>query len=94
MSFDSLTYACRLKSAGFSETQAEALADANRELLVPDLATKADLAAVEQRLNAAIQSVEQRLGASIEALGLRLTVRLGAMMAAAIAVLGGILRVH
>ena len=32
MSFDSLTYARRLKAAGFSETQAEGLADANREL--------------------------------------------------------------
>lgn len=31
MSFDSLTDARRLKAAGFSEAQAEALADANRE---------------------------------------------------------------
>jgi hypothetical protein len=52
MTFDSLTFARRPKTAGFSEAQAEALADANRDMLVPDLATKADLTAVEQRLAA------------------------------------------
>jgi predicted nucleic acid-binding Zn-ribbon protein len=46
MSFDSLTYARRLKAAGFSEAQAEALADANRELLMSDLATKDDIGSV------------------------------------------------
>ena len=52
MSFDSLTFARRLKAAGFSEAQAEALADANREMVVHDLATKDDLTALEQRLMA------------------------------------------
>jgi hypothetical protein len=36
MSFDSLTFARRLKAAGFTEAQAEALADANREMVVHD----------------------------------------------------------
>ncbi len=52
LSFDSLTFARRLKAAGFSEAQAEALADANREMVVHDLATKDDLTALEQRLMA------------------------------------------
>ncbi len=51
------------------------------------MATKADLAAVEQRLEA-----------SIEALGLRLTIRLGVMLAAATslmtAISGVLLRFH
>jgi hypothetical protein len=45
---------------------------------------------VEQR----IESVERKLEGSIEALGLRMTIRLGAMIAAAVAILGGILRLH
>jgi hypothetical protein len=56
MTFDSLTFARRLKTAGFSEAQAEALADANRDMLVPDLATKGDLAAVKAELLAAIDA--------------------------------------
>jgi hypothetical protein len=83
MTFDSLTFARRLKSAGFTEAQAEALADANRELMVPDLATKADLAALKAELLAAI-----------EGLGLRMTIRLGAMIGVAVAILGAILRLH
>jgi uncharacterized protein involved in exopolysaccharide biosynthesis len=47
MSFDSLTFARRLKSAGFTEAQAEALADANREMVVQDTATKDDIASVK-----------------------------------------------
>jgi hypothetical protein len=43
MSFDSLTFARRLKAAGFTDSQAEALADANREMVVHDLATKDDI---------------------------------------------------
>jgi hypothetical protein len=54
MTFDSLTYARRLKASGFTEQQAETLADATRDVFVADFAanfaTKADLTALEQRL--------------------------------------------
>jgi hypothetical protein len=54
MTFDSLTFARRLKSNGFTEQQAETLANATRDIFVQDLTTnfviKADLAALEQRL--------------------------------------------
>lgn len=90
MTFGGLTFARRLKTAGFSEAQAEALADANRDMLVPDLATRADVAAVKTDVIA----MEQRPGAAIEALGRRLTIRLGVMIGAAIAILGAILRLH
>jgi hypothetical protein len=101
MTFDSLTFARRLRSAGFSDSQAEALAEANRDMLMPDLATKSDITAVKtdlvavaQRLATLTEAGDQRLAASIEALGLRLTIRLGAMIAGAVAILGGILRLH
>jgi hypothetical protein len=90
MTFDSPTFARRLRAAGFSEAQAEALADANRDMLVPDLATKGDIAAVRGDMTAK----EQRLQAGLEALGLRLKIRLGVMIGAAIAILGAILRLH
>jgi hypothetical protein len=90
MTFDSLTFARRLRAAGFSEAQAEALADANRDMLMPELATKGDIAAVRGDMTA----MEQRLQAGLEALGLRLTIRLGVMIGAAIAILGAILRLH
>ena len=91
MSFDSLTFARRLKAAGFSETQAEALADANREMVVHDTATKDDLIALETRLKADIVALEERLT-------LRLTVRLGVMLAAALslmtAIIGALIKFH
>jgi hypothetical protein len=90
MTFDTLTFARRLKAADFSEAQAEALADANRDLVVHELATKSDIAAVRGDMTA----MEQRLQAGLEALGLRLTIRLGVMIGAAIAILGAILRLH
>jgi hypothetical protein len=87
MSFDSLTYARRLKAAGFSEAQAEALADANCEMVVHDLATKDDLKALETRLMAVIESVT-----------LRITVRMGIMLAAALslstALIGALIKFH
>ena len=94
MTFDSLTFARRLKSAGFTEAQAEAPADANRDMLVPDLATKADLKNEIGVVRADMAAMEQRLLAAVESLGLRMTIRLGAMIGVAVAILGAILRLH
>ena len=80
MTFDTLSYARRLKASGFTDQQAESLADATRELVVQDVAgnfaTKPDLAALEQRLMTAM-----------DALGLRLTVRMGIMLAAGLSLM-------
>jgi hypothetical protein len=85
MTFDTLTYARRLKASGFTDQQT--LAEATRELVVQDFAsgfaTKADLAAVEQRLLAAIDTQ-----------ALRLTVRMGVMLAAGLSILAAIQRLH
>ena len=96
MAFDTLSYARRLRQAGVPEQQAEAMADATRELVMQDVASKtdiaavktdigsvrADLAALEQRLKAELAALDQRLTAAIETLALRLTVRMGVMLAA------------
>ena len=91
MTFDTLSYARRLKASGFTDQQAELLADATRELVVQDVAgnfaTKPDLAALEQRLMSAM-----------DALGLRLTVRMGMMLAAGLslvtALIGLLIKFH
>ena len=43
MTLDTLTFARRLKSAGFPAEQAEALADINRDMLAEEVASKADI---------------------------------------------------
>ncbi len=50
IAFDTLAYAKRLKAAGFNEQQAEALAEAQAELIDERLATKQDLRELEYRL--------------------------------------------
>src|SRR3954452_16801410 len=64
MTFDTLSYARRLKQAGLPEAQAEAIADATRELVVQDVATKADIAA----LKADVAAVRAELKADIAVL--------------------------
>jgi hypothetical protein len=91
MTFDTLSYARRLRQAGVPEQQAEAMADATRELVVQDVATKADLAALEQRLRADITGLEQRLKVDMDAQSLRLTVRMGVMMAAGLSLMTALL---
>ena len=50
IAFDTLAYAKKLRAAGFNEQQAEALAEAQAELVDERLATKQDLRELEYRL--------------------------------------------
>ena len=88
MAFDTLSYARRLKQAGVPDTQAEAMADATRELVVSDFATKADIAV----LKSDIAAVEARLMAAMDFQSLRLTVRMGGLIAVGVAVLAAIIK--
>jgi len=106
MTFDTLSYARRLKQAGLPEAQAEAIADATRELVVQDVATKADIAALKSDIaglraelksdiagvRSEMSALDQRLTALIETQGLRLTVRLGGLIAVGIAILAAIIK--
>jgi hypothetical protein len=76
---DTLGYAKRLRDAGIPQQQAEAHAEATRDFVMAELVTKSDL-----------QTAVQLLEAKIEAQTLRLTVRLGALLAAGIALLAAI----
>jgi hypothetical protein len=92
MTFDTLSYARRLKQAGLPEAQAEAIADATRDLVVQDVATKSDLAAVKAELKAEMAALEHRLLAAMETQSLRLTIRLGGLIAVGVAVLAAIIK--
>lgn len=79
--FDTLGYFEKLKAAGFSEEQARVQANAMREVIEERLATKADLAQLEERLTNEMQKME-----------LRITLKLGAMMAAAVAIVATLVK--
>jgi hypothetical protein len=51
MAFDTLEYARRLKSAGFSDQQAEVLAEATRDLVAKELVTKSFLQSELEKLS-------------------------------------------
>jgi hypothetical protein len=92
VAFDTLSYARRLKQAGVPDAQAEAMADATRELVVSDFATKGDIAALRAEFKAEIAALEQRITASMETLGLKLTIRLGGLIAVGVAILAAIIK--
>jgi hypothetical protein len=80
MAFDSLRYAQRLQQVGVSREQAEAHAELARDMVIADVATKADLAA-------AVRDLKAELQAEIKLLEQRMTIKLGAMIAAAVAII-------
>ena len=86
--FDSLGYAKRLRDRGVPQDQAEAHAEAARDFIMPEIATKADVLAIKSDLLA----TEQRLRTAMDTLALRLTVRLGAMIVVAIGALATLLK--
>lgn len=69
ITFDTLAYFDKLKSAGVPEPQAKVQAETLAEIIDEKLATKRDLKELEQRLT------------------YKLTIRLGAMLTSAVAIL-------
>jgi len=94
--FDSLGYAKRLRDGGVPQDQAEAHAEAARDFIMVELATKADLLVTEQRLQTELQHTKQELQTelrnSLDTQTLRLTVRLGAIVVVGIGALATILK--
>lgn len=82
VAFDTLKYAKRLKEAGFTEQQAEALASAQVDLIEANLATKSDIS----ELTRAMEALRTELHQGLKDLEYRLTIRLGGMMALAVGV--------
>ena len=61
MSIDTLGYVKRLEAAGFERRQAEAQAEALRDEVIPQLATKLDLDRLGDRLSGEIVTVKHEL---------------------------------
>lgn len=79
--FDTLGYFEKLKAAGFTEEQAKAQVNALREVIEERLVTKGDLVQMELRLTSEMQKLE-----------LRMTLKLGAMMAASVAIVAALVK--
>jgi hypothetical protein len=80
VAFDTLKYAKRLKEAGFTEQQAEALASAQVDLIEANLATKADILGIIR----STEALRLDLQRDMKELEYRLTIRLGGLIALAI----------
>jgi hypothetical protein len=76
--FDTLAYAKKLKVAGFTDSQAEVQAEALAEIIEDRLATKQDVADIKRDM----REMEQRI-----------IIKLGAMIAASIAVTVSLLKI-
>ena len=68
IAFDTHRYVKRLTGCGFTEQQAEVLADEQVALLNGNLATKVDIEALRQATKAAIDALRQATKADIEVL--------------------------
>jgi hypothetical protein len=60
--FDRLVYVDRLRAAGISEEQARAQAGALHAALHESVATKADIARLEQKIELAVRDLTIRMG--------------------------------
>ena len=81
---DTHAYVKRLKEAGFSEQQAEVLAETQAELITDQLASKHDIENVRTELKRDIETLRADLKHDLKELELRLTIKLGAMLAIAV----------
>lgn len=97
IAFDTLEFVKRLRAANFSEAQAEAMVEAIAAVVTEQLTTKADIADLRRDIGAEIEAVRRDLSAEIESVRreikeseYRLTIRLGGMLAAAVAVVAAL----
>jgi outer membrane protein TolC len=93
--FDTLAYAKRLRDAGVQPQIAEAQAEAAKDFIMVELATKSDLLSLKSDLLAVkgdLLAVKQELQVSLENMALRLIVGLGSVVVVGIGVLAVLLK--
>jgi predicted phage-related endonuclease len=92
IAFDTLAYAKKLKSVGFTEEQAEVQAETLASVINERLATKQDILAMRRDM----KELETSLRRDMKEIELRLkhdlTIRLGAMMTAGIAIVAALVK--
>jgi hypothetical protein len=93
--FDTLGYFQRLKAAGMPEEQAQVQVDALREIVEDKLATKRDLLDLRDAMRHEFKDVRQEIKdvrADMQSMEYRLIIRLGAMLAASMAVVAALVK--
>ena len=93
MAFDTLRYSQRLQQSGVGREQAEAHAELARDMIIADLATKADLATVMEATKADLATAVKDVQSEIKLSEQRITIRLGAMIAGAVAIIVAVQKV-
>ena len=88
IAFDTLVYAKNLKAVGFTEAQAETLAESQAQLIESRLATKQDIALVRRDM----KELEVSLKRDIKEIEMRLTIRMGTLTAASIAIVATLVK--
>ena len=99
IAFDTLVYAKKLKSVGFTEAQAEALAESQAQLIESRLATKQDIELVRRDMKELETSLKRDMKASdvslkrdLKEMEMRLTIRMGILIAASIAIVATLVK--
>lgn len=90
--FDTLALARKLEAAGFAPKQAQDTAAALAETLGEEMPTRRDLSEATHSLRTEMRELEGRLRSEIKESEHRMTMRLGAMMAASIALVAALVR--
>lgn len=85
IAFDTLEFAKQLKTADFTDLQSKALAKAVAAIVDEQLATKRDLEVLKVELTRDLREMELRLKHD-------LTMRLGGMLAAAVAIVAALVK--
>ena len=81
---DSLGYVRRLEEVGVERRVAEAHVEVVQDFPLEEVATKADLGRLEDRLSARMDALEQRFDGKLDVLEQRMTMKLGGMLIAAV----------
>ena len=99
VAFDTLTYAKKLRDAGFTQEQAEVQAHALADVVEERLATKQDIAILQRDIKELdvsfkrdMKELETSLQRDIKDMEYRMTIRLGAMLAVSITIMGALVK--
>jgi len=91
ITFDTLGYFEKLKSAGVPEEQAKVQVEVFREVVEDKLATKRDLKELELAVKRDLKELELATKRDLKELEYRMTIRLGSIIAAAVAILAALI---
>ncbi len=94
LTFDTLKFAKRAESVGFTKEQSEFQAEEIVRLIDTQLATKIDLKTLELALKQDLKTLELVLKQDIKNLELRMTIKLGSMLVIAVSILIAVLKWH